>query len=210
MFSIEGWEELFITYQYHCTHILDTIHRRVNIDNIHVEPDISNVFNAFRLCPYNSVRLVILGQDPYSSMARGVAFSYHKMTPSLDIIRTWLDLDHIDTYLDSWVKQGILLINTAMTIEVCDNPISHKILWEQFIRGCLDICSRRDIVYLLLGKVACSYSSSISSGLVLKENHPSYYHRCGKYESKRWLFNEINTYLISKGHGEIHFNSISL
>ena len=97
-----------------------------------------------------------------------------------------------------------------MTLEVTNDPISHRVIWEYFIRECLELCSKKDIVFLLLGNTAFKYSSSIQDGLVLKVNHPAYYARTNNMSSKKWLFDEINEYLVKRNYLPINFYSISV
>ena len=210
MLLIPGWESFSIKYQREYLFILSILKRRIYVDRICVVPDPVCVLDAFRLCPMSEVKLVILAQEPYKSNASGLAFSCKCMTPSLEVLRSWLNLKSIDTDLSSWARQGVLLINAALTVELKDNPISHSTLWESFVRGCLEICSARPyLCYMLLGDVAGSYSSSIKSGLIIKEKHPAYYAREKIFESKVDVFYDINRHLKSYNIDPIDFWCIS-
>ena len=96
-------------------------------------PNIKDVFKAFKLCPYNKCRVIFVGQDPYPQrgVAQGVLFGNSsdtpedKLSPSLQIIKESVinfEIPHnlitFDPSLESWAKQGILMINSALTTEV--------------------------------------------------------------------------------------------
>ena len=84
-------------------------------------PKFKDVFNAFKECDYNDLKVVIVGQDPYPQLgsADGLAFSCSKKgkaEKSLQYINKAIDTDHTD--LRCWADQGVLLINTALTVEI--------------------------------------------------------------------------------------------
>ena len=197
-------------YQRDYKHISDVLDRRIYIDKVPISPDPAHILDAFRLCPYNKVKLVILAQEPYKEGATGIAFSSTRgITPSLEVLASWLEISNISTDLMSWCEQGVLMLNASMSIETHNNAVNHKVLWEAFIRGCLATCSTLPhICYLLLGAVAESYSTSIKSGLVIREKHPAYYARNKIYESKLDIFTKINNHLISHNKTPIDFWSI--
>lgn len=206
MLFISGWESLFIEYQREYEHVSDVIDRRVFSDGVEISPEPSKILDVFRLCPMDKVKLIILAQEPYKEGATGIAFSSDHVTPSLKVLSSWLEIDNIQTDLTPWVEQGVLLLNASMSIEVAKEGISHKVLWEAFIRGCLTVCSRiPHIVFLLLGNIAESYSTSIKNGLIIREKHPAYYARNNIYETKRHIFKQINKHLISYKQKPIDF-----
>ena len=111
-------------------------------------PERENIFNAFKLCPLYKLKVVILGQDPYhDGSATGLAFSNRSdsttLSPSLRNIfkevenntSNGLKLDQ-DPNLERWAKQGVLLLNTALTVEK-GNPGSHAKLWDSFTKEVL-------------------------------------------------------------------------
>lgn len=153
------------------------------------EPHISKIFRAFKECPYGDLRIVMLGQDPYPQLnvATGLAFGNEQnvLSPSLEIIMEELK-STIDGFneshflklrgLEHWTKQGILLINSALTVMV-NSPGSHHEVWRYFIEGLLRQLSINStaIVYVLFGKVAQSFESCIKAdtNYILKVAHPA-------------------------------------
>lgn len=155
----------------------------------------NEVFKAFNLCNYNGLKIVIIGQDPYpqKDIATGLAFgnkkgtSLYNLSPSLQVLRDAvinIDKPHnsiiFDVTLEEWAKQGILLLNSSLTIE--ENKVgSHIMLWRPFISNLLKNLSlyNSGIIYLLLGKTAQTFKPYINknSNIILEENHPAYYVR---------------------------------
>lgn len=152
------------------------------------EPHISKIFKAFKACSYNDLKIVIIGQDPYPQpkVATGLAFANeeHMLSPSLDIILQELECSvegfqrhyGFNKSLEHWAKQGILLINAALTVNV-NNPGSHHKVWRYFIEELLkDLSEKRtNIIYVLCGKTAQSFMSCIktNTNYVFKVAHPA-------------------------------------
>jgi uracil-DNA glycosylase len=145
------------------------------------------LFNAFDSCPFDSVKVVILGQDPYHGrgQAHGLSFSVPDgvaIPPSLQNIykeiRDDLGKDIPRTgNLQRWARQGVLLLNATLTVEE-RSPGSHQgIGWEQFTDAAIKALSekREHLVFLLWGKYAQEKGAVIdaSKHLVLKAAHPS-------------------------------------
>lgn len=167
-----------------------------NIPNIC--PQWKDIFRAFALCPYKDLRVVFLGQDPYPQrgVATGILFGNKKevreenLSPSLKIIKEAainFEKPHysitFDQTLESWAKQGILMINSALTVE--ENKIgSHVIVWRPFIAKLFQNLSRINpgLIYVLFGKQAESFSPFINgnNNHILTEKHPAYYARIGE------------------------------
>lgn len=152
-----------------------------------IYPHQKAMFTAFELCPFNEVKVVILGQDPYhgAGQAHGLCFSVQdgiKIPPSLHNINKELRDDlgiSIPTSgsLTRWAQQGVLLLNAVLTVEA-GKPGSHQgIGWEQFTDTVIQkISDEMDhIVFLLWGKHAQNKGSRIdvTKHLVLKAPHPS-------------------------------------
>lgn len=157
-------------------------------------PSKENIFKAFKLTPYESVRVVIIGQDPYPQaevnrnmflgktvilpLADGLAFSAYKMTNSLRSIFKAIEQDTgikcANTSLANWARQGVLLLNSALTVEK-DNPGSHIKIWRPFLErvlGHLNYHPKR-LIFLLWGNDAQSLSNLISpKHVILKAPHP--------------------------------------
>lgn len=183
--------------------------KTVNPDDLCPHPH--NIFKAFRVCPYNECKVVFLGQDPYPQrgVAQGILFGNSKETPeeclspSLRVIKEAAidytiphNVIEFDNTLESWAKQGILMINTALTCEV--NRIgSHYNIWRPFMSKLLTNMSSLNsgIVYVLFGSQAASFQSCIvGQQHILKEYHPAYYARTGEKMSPS-LFVQINQLL---------------
>ena len=150
-------------------------------------PDKWDIFNAFKVCSYENVKVVILGQDPYFGVgqAHGLAFSVKKgvaIPPSLRNIFKEMNADigfKIPSHgcLESWERQGVFLLNTVLTVRK-GVPLSHRGQgWETFTDHVISLLSEREkpMVFLLWGSNARSKKSLIDSSrhLVLEAPHPS-------------------------------------
>ncbi len=151
-----------------------------------IYPEYKNIFNALRYTDYDEVKVVILGQDPYhgENEAHGLSFSVPigiKMPPSLLNIFKELNNDlgikRTKTDLTDWAKQGVLLLNSIMTV-VKDSPLSHKSKgWEIFTDRLIEILGEREepMVFILWGSYARSKKELIKNKkhLILESVHPS-------------------------------------
>jgi uracil-DNA glycosylase len=172
-----------------------------------VYPPAKNVFHAFDLCPFDKVKVVIVGQDPYHGrdQANGLSFSVNDgiiLPPSLKNIYTEIKNDLGITPLDSgnltrWAKQGVLMLNSVLTV-LANKPASHAgVGWEQFTDGVIATlnANRRHVVYLLWGKYAQKKGEVIdrNNNLVLTSAHPSPYSVSLFYGNHH--FSKCNQYL---------------
>lgn len=184
--------------------------------NGEVYPPQDQVFRAFRTHAVGKSKAVIIGQDPYHGpgQANGLAFSVNKgqkLPPSLKNMFKELHEDlgvdlpeHGD--LTSWAEQGVVLLNTILTVER-GKPLSHADMgWEEmtkFLVHCINITDK-PIVFLLWGKKAQEYKSQITNPihLILEAAHPSPFsaHR-GFFGSKP--FSKTNEFLIACGREPI-------
>jgi len=152
-----------------------------------VYPKKENIFKAFELCPYENLKVVILGQDPYhqKGQAQGLAFStpnHIKNPPSMvniikEIIDDIGDCECLDGDLTPWAKQGVLLTNTILTVED-SKPKSHeKKGWEIFTDNIIKHISQKktDIIFILWGAPAIKKSKLIDEKKhhILTAPHPS-------------------------------------
>lgn len=160
-------------------------------------PSIKDVFKAFKLCPYNNCRVIFVGQDPYPQIGvdQGVLFGNssdtpeNKLSPSLQIIKESVinfEIPHnlitFDPTLESWAKQGILMINSALTTEVGKIGV-HMMKWRPFMIAFLKQMSMINpgIIYVLFGSQAQILEPYISkNNYVLKIEHPAYFARTNK------------------------------
>lgn len=178
-------------------------------------PPENQIFRALELTPFDEVKVVIIGQDPYHNdfQANGLCFSVSEEVsapPSLKNIFTELKNDlgivRTKTELDDWAKQGVLLLNATLSVKA-HAPNSHKDLgWEKFtdfiIREISD--KKENVVFVLWGAFAQKKEELIDSSkhFIIKSAHPSPFsvYR-GFYGSKP--FSKINDYLASKKLGVI-------
>ena len=145
------------------------------------------IFNAFNLTPANKVKVIIIGQDPYhgEGQAHGLSFSVPtgiKIPPSLMNIYKELNTDvnkDIPSHglLEDWARQGVLLLNSVLTVE-SGKANSHKnIGWEKFTENVISLISKKkeSLVFLLWGNYAHKKENFIESNnhLILKSVHPS-------------------------------------
>lgn len=151
-----------------------------------VYPKIENVFRAFELCKFYETKVVIIGQDPYhgEGQANGLCFSVSEAVPSPPSLQNIFkegtrDIGKVsnNSDLERWAKQGILLLNSVLTVRA-NLPNSHKDHgWEHFtdsvIRGLSD--KRDNLVFLLWGSYAQNKAHLINGKkhCILKTTHPS-------------------------------------
>ena len=171
----------------------------------------SQIFNAFEFTPFNEVKVVILGQDPYhgAGQAHGLCFSVNKnvaVPPSLKNIYKELQTD-IEGYtapnhgdLSHWAKQGVLLLNATLTVEK-DKAGSHQGKgWEQFTDAVIKQLStqKEKLVFILWGKFAQSKATLINTQkhLVLMAAHPSPFSAYNGFFGCKH-FSKTNAYLIA-------------
>ena len=163
----------------------------------------NKVFRAFELCPYDELKVVMLGQDPYpqKGVATGILFGNDKevteenLSPSLKIVKEACinyEIPHnniiFDQTLESWAKQGILMINSALTVEM--NKVgSHVMLWRPFISKLLKNLSDNNtaIVYVLFGRQAQTFKPYIGKfNHIIEVEHPAYFARTNTKMSIEW------------------------
>lgn len=178
-----------------------------------VYPPSGDIFNAFSLTPLKQVKVVILGQDPYHEpgQAHGLAFSVKPgvdIPPSLQNIYQELH-DDLGCYipdngcLSKWAQQGVLLLNTLLTVRA-HQAFSHKgIGWEEFTDAAIKILDQEDrpIVFLLWGRPAQMKASMLHNPhhLILKSPHPSPLSAYRGFFGSR-PFSQANNFLVA--HGE--------
>ncbi|WP_345773106.1 uracil-DNA glycosylase [Mammaliicoccus sp. H-M34] len=176
-----------------------------------IYPDRENIYQAFDLTPLDRVKVVILGQDPYHgpNQAHGLAFSVQpdaKFPPSLRNIYKELEEDigckRETPHLQDWANEGVLLLNTVLTVEA-HKAHSHKdIGWEIFTDEIIKSVSREldDVVFVLWGKPAQSKIKLIDTERhhIIQSVHPSPLSAYrGFFGSKP--FSKTNEYLTSNG-----------
>ncbi len=188
MFKItKNWYELLkpeLTSQ-QFKNLQDFLTEEYNTRKIYPTPE--NVFNALNLVKYNDVKVVIIGQDPYHQpgQAHGLSFSVQngiKLPPSL--VNIYKEIENeigkkscTNGDLTAWAKQGVLLLNSVLTVRD-SQPNSHKNMgWEQITSRVVELLSKREkpVVFLLWGANAIAIGKNIdrSKHLVLTCAHPS-------------------------------------
>ena len=183
-----------------------------------IYPAAKNIFNAFNLCPLNNVKVVIIGQDPYHEphQAHGLCFSVESGTdfpPSLVNIYKEIesDLGHrsiTNGDLSSWANQGVLLLNSTLTVRAHDAASHAGRGWENFTDAVIRAVAqnRNHVVYMLWGSFAQKKAEFVDANqnLVLKSAHPSplsaYRGFFGNHH-----FSRANEYLVANGETPINW-----
>lgn len=175
-----------------------------------VYPPAPNIFKAFDLCPFDKVKVVIIGQDPYHgpNQANGLSFAVNdgiSLPPSLQNIFKEIESDLGYKPLPSgdlsrWASQGVLMLNAVLTV-AAGSPASHKEKgWETFTTSAIKALNdnRQNIVYLLWGKYAQVKGEIIDrhKNLVLTSAHPSPYSASMFFGHHH--FSKTNEYLKSR------------
>lgn len=182
-------------------------------------PEYNNIFNALKLTPYKDVKVVILGQDPYhgTGEAHGLSFSVQKgvkKPPSLKNIFKELkdDLGYdepADGDLTAWAKQGVLLLNSVLTVEK-DKAASHKDLgWNLLTDHIIKLLNQKQepVVFILWGNFARNKKEFITNHkhLIIESPHPSPFSaNSGFFGSKP--FSKTNNFLIKNNITPVNFN----
>lgn len=200
-------EELSKPYFLKLKELVTACYKQTNI-----YPASQNIFKAFSLADFDSIKVVILGQDPYhgEGQAQGLSFSVPesvKLPPSLRNIYKELKDDlkvdrGLNGNLEDWAKQGVLLLNATLTVEA-GKPGSHQGLgWEEFTDNVIQILSdkKENVVFILWGKYAeaKAYLIDNQKHQIITSPHPSPFsaHR-GFFGSKP--FSKTNGYLNKTG-----------
>ena len=185
-------------------------------DTTIVYPQGSKIFNAFNLTPFDEVKVVILGQDPYHNegQAMGLSFSVPdgmELPPSLHNIYTELESDMglpapATGDLTEWARQGVFLLNTILTVRA-HSPKSHRGWgWETFTDEVIKLLSkkRRNLVFILWGSEAQKKAFLINphEHLILKGVHPSPLSAYRGFFGKNY-FSRANAYLVAHGKSPI-------
>lgn len=179
-------------------------------------PKKNHLFRALELCPLKETKVVILGQDPYPTAgdACGLSFSvdreeklpksminmYKELSEDLNINRTSGDLT-------DWAKQGVLLLNTVLTVEIGNANSHRKLGWQTSTDAIIEqVNNQGKVVFVLLGKQAQDYEKVIdtASNTIIKLPHPSPLSAYrGFFGSK--LYSKVNVALKNYGHAPINW-----
>lgn len=182
-------------------------------------PPMNDIFNAFKYTPYNKVKVVILGQDPYHEIgqAHGLCFSVKegvKLPPSLVNIYKELQTDlNIQPCksgcLTKWATQGVMLLNTTLTVRSGQANSHSQCGWQQFTDQVIQILANREkpMVFILWGANARSKKKFITNPnhLVLESAHPSPLSAYNGFFGCKH-FSKTNRFLLNNNLGEIDWN----
>lgn len=183
-----------------------------------IYPDENDLFNALQYTPYQNTKVVIIGQDPYHGpgQAHGLSFSVKpgvKIPPSLKNVFKELQADvgrsiPDNGYLVNWAKQGVLLLNSVLTVRA-GQPNSHKNLgWEIFTDKVIEKLNQREepVVFILWGKFAQQKQQLITNSRhhIIKSPHPSPFSANKGFFGSR-PFSKTNAYLRETGQAEINW-----
>ncbi len=176
-----------------------------------IYPKPEEIFTAFRLTSYKECKIVLLGQDPYHGVnqAHGLAFSVKKgirLPPSLKNMYKEISAEYgyemsRNGYLVPWAEQGVLLLNTALTV-IAENANSHsKIGWEIFTDNVIEYLNMREepIIFILCGNNARSKKTLIDTArhYILEGVHPSPlsanrgFFGCGHFKKANEILKEL-------------------
>lgn len=186
-------------------------------------PDFKDVFRIFSLLEVDDVKCIIIGLSPYQSVvegskiATGIPFGVKDAsydTPSLKVIRDALSQDigiitvedYFDYTLESWVKQGVLLLNASLTVKTGGDARSHLNEWAWFTGNLIKILNDKyqSMPFVFLGKDAQVHIQFVNEDKnhVIKAHHPAaVYYDSSKDFSKQNIFNKINE-IITKVNGD--------
>lgn len=184
-----------------------------------IYPTPANIFRAFELTPFNDVKVVILGQDPYhgAGQATGLSFAVHegvRLPPSLQNIYKEVEHDTGETPeasgdLSRWATQGVLLLNATLTVRASSAASHQKKGWEPFTDAAIKALSdtREHVVFILWGNYARQKAALIDSHkhLIIESAHPSPFSAAnGFFGSKP--FSKTNAYLEAYSIKAINWN----
>lgn len=164
--------------------LIEDILKEIDFKNKIIFPNKKDIFKVYEKTPYEEIKVVIIGQDPYHNegQANGLAFSVpinFKLPPSLKNIykelKDDLNIENVNGDLTKWAEQGVFLINTALTVEK-NMPMSHsKIGWQEFVISTIKEINKKDnVIFLLWGGEAKKFKKYITSNnFIIESAHPS-------------------------------------
>ena len=177
-----------------------------------VRPFYKHIFRAFKECPYKNCNVCCIGQDPYPQpgVATGILFGNNPdipeglISPSLRVVKKAVNATaEFDNSMERWARQGILMINSALTCEV--NRIgSHVDVWRPFVSKLVYNISvgRPDTIFVMFGAQAQSFNKDVQGCKIINVKHPAYYARMG-FPMPSDPFEEVNRLLEEMGKPKI-------
>lgn len=185
-----------------------------------IYPNMYDIFNAMKYTPYSDVRCVIIGQDPYhnAGQAHGLSFSVRKgIAPPPSLVNIFKEIrDDVGTdnlgrhgELTQWAKEGVLLLNSVLTVRANQARSHHGIGWEEFTTDVIRLLNKREkpMVFMLWGADAKSKEQFITNPrhLILKAAHPSPLSAYNGFFGCRH-FSKANEFLRANEMGEIDWS----
>ena len=184
-----------------------------------IYPTQSQWFRALELTPLDKVRVVILGQDPYHGpgQAHGLCFSVpHGVRPPPSLLNIYKELESdlglqrpTDGNLEHWASQGVLLLNSVLTVEMAKAASHGKMGWEQFTDAIIALVNDKPepVVFMLWGAYAHKKAANVDASrhLVLKAAHPSPLSAHNGFLGCKH-FSQCNAFLVSNGRPPIDWN----
>jgi uracil-DNA glycosylase len=211
-----GWDKVFKSFIFSSefTDILSKLYE-LSVADKRFTPTLKQLFRAFEECPYDDLKVVFIGQDPYPQIgvADGISFSCgntNKVQPSLRYIFEEIERtvyqefpSYQDPDLTRWSKQGILMLNTALTVEV-GKIGSHYDIWKPFTAYMLDWLNNhnKELIYVYMGKKAEEWSVLTGdNNYKFSVKHPA----SAAYNGSKWdsndIFNKISK-LVEENNGQ--------
>jgi uracil-DNA glycosylase len=211
-----GWDKVFKSFIFSSefTDILSKLYE-LSIADKRFTPTLKQLFRAFEECPHDDLKVVFIGQDPYPQIgvADGISFSCgntNKVQPSLRYIFEEIERtvyqefpSYQDPDLTRWSKQGILMLNTALTVEV-GKIGSHYDIWKPFTAYMLDWLNNHNkkLIYVYMGKKAEEWSVLTGdNNYKFSVKHPA----SAAYNGSKWdsndIFNKISK-LVEENNGQ--------
>jgi uracil-DNA glycosylase len=191
--------------------ILMHLHR-LSIQNKKFTPTIKDLFRAFEECPYDKLKVIMVGQEPYLNIGSsdGLAFSCSnnpRIETSLKFILDEVNKTvygghavSIDPDLKRWSNQGILLLNTSLTSQICTSG-QHYEIWKPFMAYLFDLLNhnKNELIYLYIGKKAQKWVDSIDNGYKFLVTHPI---NPASINTRKWNSDDVflKTQLLVKEH----------
>ena len=182
-----NWKDILLKFDYNYIDKFLEDQEKKHKNNLEIYPPKNLIFNCFSFFNFEELNIVILGQDPYikKGEAMGLSFSVDNninTPPSLkNIIKELnrsldLNIDLNKSNLTNWAKQGILLLNSSLTV-LQSKSNSHKLIWKKFSEYIIRYISdnNNNIIFILWGNDAIQKENMIDSNkhLILKSGHPS-------------------------------------
>lgn len=209
-----GWKEFFSLPS--IKPIISSISEELKNEKNVFYPTMNNIFRAFYETSQENVSVVILGQDPYhNGSAVGLAFSVREgaaLNPSMinikkEVVNCGYEVSPKSGNLYNWARQGVLLLNTALTVRKGEEE-SHLKIWSEFTKEFIKYITNKkeDLVFILWGNKAKSYKKYFTKEhLVIETSHPS-----PLSANKGFLgsecFTEANGHLLSLGKDDIDWS----